>query len=325
MFNKLHADGLGRQIKQTEILTTKDEQLLWQSGVVNTTTPRGLLNAAFYVVGKMFCLRGGQEHRFLKLSQIKRTDDKYTYYENVSKNRNGSYKQLHVRSKTVPLYPNPDLGDRCPVLILDKYISKLPQSARDKDIFYARPLEKMPTDENAPWYSPVPIGKHTLQTMVKRMCKEANIKGAKTNHSLRATAATQMFAQGAPEKVIQERTGHRSLDGLRTYERSSESQHRALSTLLSTNLMDAQKESSHCTTNMSHSSTKLGQSTTNLFSQSSKSIENVPSMNFSNCSVTVNIQGNSNATCADYSYYSSYYWPPYMYGPGGYNSYFHPE
>jgi hypothetical protein len=37
-----------------------------------------------------------------------------------------------------------------------------------------------------------------------------------------------MFEQGAPEKLIQERTGHRFLEGLWTYERSSESQHRAL-------------------------------------------------------------------------------------------------
>ncbi len=85
---------------------------------MNTSTPRGLLNAAFYTVGKMFCLKGGQEHRFLKLSQIQRTEVKYIYRENVSKNRNGSFKQLHVQKKVVPVYPNPDIGERCPVSIL---------------------------------------------------------------------------------------------------------------------------------------------------------------------------------------------------------------
>ena len=35
-------------------------------------TPRGLLNAVFYLNGKNFALRGGMEHRSLKLSQIKR-------------------------------------------------------------------------------------------------------------------------------------------------------------------------------------------------------------------------------------------------------------
>ena len=33
-----------------------------------------------------------------------------------------------------------------------------------------------------------------------------------------------MFQAGIPEKVIQDRTGHRSLDGLRKYERISEKQ-----------------------------------------------------------------------------------------------------
>ena len=50
---------------------------------------------------------------------------------------------------------------------------------------------------------------------------------------LRATAATQMFRQGAPEQVIQERTGHRSVEALRSYERLDETQHKAVSPLLS--------------------------------------------------------------------------------------------
>ena len=176
LFNKLHSQGVGRQIKKAEVLSIEDERLLWESGTLNTSTPKGLLNAAFFTVGKMFCLRGGQEHRFLKLSQLKRTEDKYVYYENVSKNRNGSFKQLHVQSKVVPVYPNPEIGDKCPVFILDKYISKLPQKIKDEDVFYARALEKVPPSEDAPWYAPVPLGKHTLQSMVKKMCEESNIK-----------------------------------------------------------------------------------------------------------------------------------------------------
>ena len=65
------------------------------------------------------------------------------------------------------------------------------------------------------------------------MCREAGIGEHKTNHRLRATAATQMFRQGAPEKVIQERTGHRSIEALHSYERLDEIQHKAVSSLLS--------------------------------------------------------------------------------------------
>ena len=86
------------------------------------------------------------------------------------------------------------------MFILYKYVSKLPKKAIDKDIFYVRPLNEVPKDDDAPWYIPVPIGRHKLQTTVKNMCAEANIKGHKTDHSLRATAATQMFQEGIPEK-----------------------------------------------------------------------------------------------------------------------------
>ena len=66
------------------------------------------------------------------------------------------------------------------------------------------------------------------------MCSQAGIGGNTTNHSLRATGATQMYNKGAPEKLIQERTGHRSLEALRAYERTNSSQHQAVSNLSTT-------------------------------------------------------------------------------------------
>ena len=234
-FNKLHAGGVGRQVQHAETISGEEEDKLWTSKVLDIATPRGLLNAVFYTIGKSFCLRGGQEHRSLKISQLKRMEDHYVYYENVSKNCNGSFRKLHVKSKVVPLYSVPEAGERCPVKILDKYISRLPQDALLEDIFYLRPLEKFSEEGNKPWYTCVPLGKNTLQAMVKNMCTEAGIQGNKTNHSLRATGATELFKRGVPEKIVQERTGHRSLEALRTYERSSIEQHRAVSAILSTN------------------------------------------------------------------------------------------
>lgn len=113
-------------------------------------------------------------------------------------------------------------------------------------MFYVRPLDKKPQDPNLPWYSAVPLGKHTLQQKVRKMCTEAGVSGNKTNHSLRATGATELYKKGVPEKLIQERTGHRSLESLRTYERSSEEQHKAVSTLLSAPASHSGASYSHC-------------------------------------------------------------------------------
>ena len=196
-FHNLHSEGIGRH---AETISTEEENQLWETGVLDINTPKGLQNAVFYTIGKMFCLRGGQEHRALKLSQLQRCDDgRYVYYENVSKNRNGSFKQLHIKNKVVPVFACPEAGERCPVRILDQYISKLPEEAKQKDLFYVRPLEKKPLELSKPWYSSVPLGKHTLQ---QKVCAEAGVVGCKTNHSFRATSVTDMYKAGAPEKLI---------------------------------------------------------------------------------------------------------------------------
>ena len=76
-------------------------------------------------------------------------------------------------------------------------------------------------------------GKEHLERKLAIICDRAGIQGTITNHSLRATSATHMYRSGVPEKVIQERTGHRSLEALRTYERSDSQQHQAVSNILS--------------------------------------------------------------------------------------------
>ena len=68
----------------------------------------------------------------------------------------------------------------------------------------------------------------------KACVKEAGISGQKTNHSFRATSASQLFQANVPE-IIQERTGHRSTDALRLYERTTE-QHKGVTQVLSSNL-----------------------------------------------------------------------------------------
>lgn len=68
--------------------------------------------------------------------------------------------------------------------------------------------------------------------MVKRMCSEGNIDEKFTNHSLKASGATELFQNKVPEKAIQEITGHWSLKALRQYEKVSSVQKQAASNTL---------------------------------------------------------------------------------------------
>ena len=64
------------------------------------------------------------------------------------------------------------------------------------------------------------------------MSEEAGTSIRYTNHSLRATSTTRLFASNIPEKVIQEKSGHRSLAGLRAYEKTTTSQERSVTKIL---------------------------------------------------------------------------------------------
>ena len=236
LFRRLHDGGAGWQVKYAEVITKQEDNELWESGELGIKHPKALQNAVFYYNGKSFCLRGGVEHRELKIKQLERTFEPngYIYHEYVSKNQSGTYQQLHLQSKVVPIYACPDGGQRCHVFLLDLYLRKLPQEAILKDVFYVRPLQETPRDPSVPWYTAVPVGKHTLNNKVKVMCERAGIQGHKTNHSLRATAATELYQADVPEKLIQERTGHQSLKALRVYERTTTHQQQAVSSLPST-------------------------------------------------------------------------------------------
>ena len=102
---------------------------------------------------------------------------------------------------SIQLYQDTSAGECCHVYILDTYLAKLPPNVKELDIFYFRPNHC--SGDDSVWL------------------------GNKSNHSLRAYAATELFQAGIPEKVIQDWTGHRSLDGLSKYERISEKQKEA--------------------------------------------------------------------------------------------------
>ena len=165
LFRKLHSAGVGTTVKRTPVLLQSDEEnyKLWSSGVSNPDTPQGLLNCVFFLNGKNFCLRGGMEHRELKLSQFTRKIVlaewkhlvRYTYIEYVSKNRSRGLKQIQQGNKTVHQYESENV-ERCHVLLLDKYVSKFQKKPRTRTcIFYLKPKNVAPKDPISPWFTAI--------------------------------------------------------------------------------------------------------------------------------------------------------------------------
>ena len=138
------------------------------------------------------------------------------------------------QNKTVPILENKTAGERCRCYLLDFYISKLPKEVKERDLFYmyVRPLLII-EESCSTMVHCCSVGCNTLNHMVPKMCSEAKFSSRMTNHSLRATGATELYDAGVPEKIIKECTGHRSTDGLRVYERTSQKQHQTVSHILS--------------------------------------------------------------------------------------------
>ena len=243
----LHAEGIGASTTPAPIISIDDEELLLNTGVMSMESPTSLQFMVFFYIGIHCCLRGGQEQRDLSFKNFTRSpldvtqynkDTYYVYTEFISKNNLHRYKDIHSKNKTVKIYS--DVGSRkCVVQLLDFYFSKLPP---DPKAFYVRPLSNIPDGEKRPlsnipdgekpWYANVPVGINTLRNMLKRMSEKAGLSTIYTNHSLRATSASRLFSSNVPEKLIQEKTGHRSLAGLRAYERTSSQQLKTMSKVL---------------------------------------------------------------------------------------------
>ena len=125
----LWSSGVGVKSKYAEVITSDKEDQLWERNFLNVDTPLGLLQCVFFYNWKCFCLRGGQQHRDLKLSQLVRCQkpDRYEYNENTSKNHEDGLLELRLEHKSVPVFTNPSAGSRCHVFLLDLYIRKLPR------------------------------------------------------------------------------------------------------------------------------------------------------------------------------------------------------
>ena len=82
------------------------------------------------------------------------------------------------------------------------------------------------------WYSKKMIGHTMLSSTVGRLCRLAGIEGYYTNHSLCATITTRLYKSGINKQLVVERTDHRSMEGVRSYKRTSDEQREAISDLL---------------------------------------------------------------------------------------------
>ena len=124
-----------------------------------------------------------------------------------------------------------------------------------------RPKVKWKHGDNI-WFERSPIAHNLLQNRFKELCKQAGLVGNFSNHSIRATAVTRMYQSGLTEKLIMKRSGHRSTDGVRAYQREDASGQIEVSNALSSSkslVLSSSETSSH---NISNDKTETNESIT---------------------------------------------------------------
>ena len=198
IMKKLQSEGVGVNRRQAESILPEEEELLWEKGLLGNGSPQALLDTMVYMAGLYFSLHSGQEHRNLRLSQIRVVDrcpesmPYLEYTENISKNHPGELKHRKLSPQKLCHYGNCERPERWFVHLFKLYCSHHPPNVKD-DAFYFTSLKNPHT---AIWYSVTLVGHHTLTNTVKRMCEAGGIGGFKTNHSLRVTTATCLFQHG---------------------------------------------------------------------------------------------------------------------------------
>ena len=105
----------------------------------------------------------------------------------------------------------------CPVKLLQCYLSHLHPG---NDFLWQRPVSSFKDDDKI-WYSNQKIGVNTMTKMMSSISRYLNLQKIYTNHCLRATAIT-LLGRTFQDTEIQAISGHKSLNALGIYKRTSQ-------------------------------------------------------------------------------------------------------
>lgn len=166
----------------------------------------------FFYNCKLFGLRGFDEHRDLETSQFDFGSDSIgtfmIYTGKNSKTYNGGLKHRRIEPKIIKHYNN----QQNILYYYEKYLGAVGEGS-----FYKRPLQ------GELRYSNQVVGVNKLKNFMKEICQLSGLEGRYTNHSGKKTCATTLYQQDVPEQEIMKRTGHRSVAGVRKYQKPNTS------------------------------------------------------------------------------------------------------
>uniref|UniRef100_A0A8D0B8B6 Zinc finger MYM-type containing 3 n=1 Tax=Salvator merianae TaxID=96440 RepID=A0A8D0B8B6_SALMN len=167
------------------VFSRVEEEHLWECKQLGVYSPFVLLNTLMFFNTKYFGLQTAEEHMQLSFSNVVRQSRKCTTPRGTAKvvsvrycaparHRKGRDGGLgkRKREEDAPVLEQRENRMnplRCPVKFYEFYLSKCPESLRNRnDVFYLQP-ERSCIAESPLWYSVIPMDKSMLESMLNRI------------------------------------------------------------------------------------------------------------------------------------------------------------
>ena len=150
-----------------------------------------------------------------------------TFAEGITKTRQIGLHEKHrlIQSKMFLIDTS-----RCPVNIFKLYLSKRPSQLRSSGPLYLSIIHKPVS--NSLWYKNVPMGQHTINSIMKRMIENSLLRNSDKkliNHSARKTLVKKLRQNYIPKSKIIGITDHNSETGLDASVSGNEEEQRVIS------------------------------------------------------------------------------------------------
>ena len=222
-----------------EFFTAEEERKFWEMNLSRTSSAKSLLYTVYFYNEKIFGLRGG-DHRNIVLNNFELGSNFIKFQENSCKAFHEGVSDLKYIPRTVKHICHEEgvKHKPCLVEIHRLYIGLVEVFAKNGNAFYYKASKAKFGLEK------VPVGINTLNMVLPDLCEAAGVK-RKTAHCLRVTCASSLFNAGVEEKLIRERTGHRS-NVLLKYEKPSEENKGKVSYLLGPNAVLSTSKGETC-------------------------------------------------------------------------------
>jgi len=158
-------------------VTRIEEEHLWESKQLGAHSPQVLLNTLVYFNTKYFQLKTPDEHLKLSFSHImkhwkktvitKAGEQQRTvllrYYPPPQKGQKNEDRKMYEQ------HENTENPLRCPVKLYEFYLSKCPESTKNRnDMFYLQP-ERSCVPDSPVWYSQALLNKFNMEKMLARL------------------------------------------------------------------------------------------------------------------------------------------------------------